>query len=126
MSDSDRKEIGQIELINNRCDTSASISVALDYGEVVNLRLCDVSIGLTPATAREIAQMLLTAAAGSGDQNAAKVKQIEPTPLMPSERLLREILADSVAERISLSDVVVVWSDEDGMTHARRAGETRQ
>lgn len=52
-----------------------------------------------------------------------KLEKIEPTRLLPSERLLREILADSVAGRISLSDVVVVWTDEDGTTRARRAEE---
>jgi len=53
----------------------------------------------------------------------AKLEAIEPTRLLPSERLLREILADSVAGRISLSDVVVVWTEADGTTRARRAAE---
>ncbi len=60
-----------------------------------------------------------------GTDSVNKLHEIEPVRLAPSERLLREILADSVAGRISLSDVVVAWTEADGSTHARRAGEAR-
>lgn len=50
-------------------------------------------------------------------------KHEDTEPCSPSERLLSEILSDSIAGFISLSDVVVVWTDEDGTTRARRATE---
>lgn len=52
----------------------------------------------------------------------AELRTIVPTPLTPSERLLREILTESVTyEGCGVSDVIVVWTDEMGRQNLRSA-----
>ena len=51
----------------------------------------------------------------------ATLQTIEPTRLTPSERLLRDVLNASVAGDVGISDVIVIWTDEDGRQWMRSA-----
>jgi hypothetical protein len=56
----------------------------------------------------------------------ADIKPISPKPLSPSERLLRELLAMSTRDDgHEISDVIVIWSDNDGFQHMRSANNER-
>ena len=49
--------------------------------------------------------------------NIQAIKQIK---LTPSERLLREMLAMSTSgEDAMISDLIVIWTDQDGRQHMR-------